>query len=151
MTSDSLPPISPALSRWLDGECTAQEDAQVRARLAADPDLAARVALWRDAMEAWKHDAPVLAPGLSARVLSRLPAGDVERLRFERWARRTAAAAAVLLVAGTAGILSRERSDDRRVARSAPASAGIEDHRFTLARRLGLDGLTPLPSSSRPR
>ena len=96
--------LDAAVSRWLDGECGADEARRVEARVAADPALAEEVARLRSAMDAFRDDASAAAPeALAERVLASAARGEQESEQFRGLARRYAAAAAVLLAVGVGG------------------------------------------------
>lgn len=99
-----------SVDRYLDGEMAASERADFEARLRAEPalaDLVPHAAGLRAVFAVARGEsAPVLRPGLSDRVLSRLRRGDSgdARTEVERRIQRVAricvlAAAAVFLVA----------------------------------------------------
>ena len=96
--------LDAAVSRWLDGECGADEARRVEARIAADPALAAEVARLKAAMDAFRDDAGAAPPqALAERVLASAVRGEQESERFRALARRYSAAAAVLLAVGVGG------------------------------------------------
>jgi anti-sigma factor RsiW len=105
------------VSRWLDGEASADEARAVEARIAADPALSARVAQWRAAGDALRDDVPAVPAGLAARVYLSVVGGHAESERFHAVARRYAAAAGVILALGVGGSLWVDRAASRHGAR----------------------------------
>lgn len=99
-------------SRYLDGELPPEEMRRLERELAADPDRAARLASYRDAVGLWKQDverrtAIVDEAALADRVMASIASGSSRALTsLPPAAPRWVAAAAVLLigigVAGTA-------------------------------------------------
>lgn len=122
--------LTPDENRYLDGEMSAQEAHSMELRLAADPERAAHIAAWRDAMDLWRDDARRAAAGVAAepddladRILDGLSgeapqflggatALDRRRAVAPQAARWYAAAAVLLMAVGVTGTL---------LARPAPA------------------------------
>jgi anti-sigma factor RsiW len=97
-------PLTPLLSRWLDGRTTPKESQEVERLLASDPAAAAAVRRLREAADVLRasarRDPPV---DLADRVLAEGAFHGGEIAVFRRVARRYAAAAALLLATGVAG------------------------------------------------
>ena len=68
-------PTDEKLQDYLDGRLTEQERAELDARMRADPELARRVASWREIGRALREDDAELGPGFYVRA----------RERFEQW------------------------------------------------------------------
>jgi anti-sigma factor RsiW len=101
---DDRDPVTPALSRWLDGRSRPGEAEAIEARRASDPRFAAEVARLKAAADALRADRRSRPPeALGDRVLAEVARRDGEAHRFERLARRYAVAAAALLGVGVAG------------------------------------------------
>jgi anti-sigma factor RsiW len=131
-----------ALLRLLHGELPAIEAARLRARLAAEPELAAAharlAAVWRAA------EPPPVAPpppGFSGRVMARVRAAAREPRWSEAplWVRAAAAAAALAGVLAGAGLGARLPAPPPAPSRepAVAAAAGFDEDQLAA---LGLDG-----------
>ena len=141
MTRPNEPgPLDPALSRWIDGACDADEARRVEARLASDPALAAEVDRLRAAMDVFREDAAAAAPDrLGERVLAAVARGDDESDRFHALARRYAAAAAVLLAVGVGGTVWTHGTIPAAGTAAPPTIAELEESHMDGERYLDLD------------
>ena len=131
-----VPPegLTPEECRYLDGEMTPQEARSMEHRLAADPERAAQLEAWRDAMDLWRDDAaraaaPVATDpdALADRILAGLgqsPEAD-RRTVSPTVARWYASAAAVLMAIGITGTILAQPTPHSSPAQ--PEVADIED------------------------
>lgn len=92
-------------SRWVDGTLDEPAARRLLDRLAEDPERAARLRAYRDAMDLWRDDTDRVADGLdTGRLADQVLAGrGLAAERDALWARRYAAAAVLLIGLGLAG------------------------------------------------
>jgi anti-sigma factor RsiW len=121
-------PLTPLLSRWLDGRATPKEARAVAMLLASDPDAAEAVRLLRAAAEVTSAATPREASdGLVDRVLAAGAWHGGEVAAFRRVARRLAFAAAALLGLGVGGSVWAATRPAPPAALDDPARTYIED------------------------
>jgi len=113
-------------SLWLDGRLDEASALRLEARLAEDPERAARLETYRETMGLWRDDTDRLAEGLDTRrLVDEVLAGRGLRAeRDERRARRYAAAAVLLIGLGLAGASA--VGPRRAEAGRTPLQSGLE-------------------------
>jgi anti-sigma factor RsiW len=125
-------PLTPLLSRWLDGRVTPKEARLVEMRLASDPEAAEAVRRLREASDVLRATSRSEAvPDLADRVLAAGAYRSGEFAAFRRVARRYVAAAVVLLGLGVGGSLWAETRPAPPAALDDPARTYIEEMVFS--------------------
>jgi anti-sigma factor RsiW len=125
-------PLTPLLSRWLDGRVTPKEARQVELLLASDPAAAEAVRRLRETSEVLRASTRSEAsPDLADRVLALGAYRGGEVAAFRRVARRYAAAAVVLLGLGVGGSVWSATRPPRPPFLDDPARTYIEEIVFS--------------------
>lgn len=146
MTRRNQPPQVPARGsppqdlsreegRYLDGEASPEEVRRIEHQLAADPERAARLMAWQDAMDLWREDGTRTALALCSqdqegaddladRILRAGPRALQPRLRALSAAPWYAAAAALLMTIGVTGTLLARAGARNEVSATLPPQVG---------------------------